>query len=42
MKTYDGVDVFLASAFAGGESSVSRPDRFIPEVTASGTDCIGG
>jgi hypothetical protein len=46
MKTYGGVDVythvFLASAFAGGEWSVSRPGRFTPDERASGTDCIGG
>jgi hypothetical protein len=46
MKAYVGVDVyihiFLASALAGDEWSVSRHGRFTPEERASGTHWIGG
>jgi hypothetical protein len=46
MKTYGGVDVyihiFLTSALAGGEWSVSRPGRFTPGERAAGTHSIGG
>jgi hypothetical protein len=45
MKAYKGVDVyihiFLASALAGGEWSVSRPGRFISGGRAAGTHWIG-
>jgi hypothetical protein len=46
MKTYGGVDVeihiFLTSALAGGEWSASRPCRFNPGESATGTHWIGG
>jgi hypothetical protein len=46
MKAYGGVDVyihiFLTSALAGGEWSTSRPGRFNPGESASGTHWIGG
>jgi hypothetical protein len=46
MKAYGGVDVwihiFLTSALAGGEWSISRPGRFTPRVRASGTHLIRG
>jgi hypothetical protein len=46
MKTYGGVDVqihvFLTSALAGGEWSVSRPGRFNPGERAPDTHWIGG
>jgi hypothetical protein len=46
MKAYEGVDVyihiFLTSALAGGEWSVSRPGRFTPGERAPGTHWIGG
>jgi hypothetical protein len=45
MKAYGGVDVythvFLTSALAGGEWSISRPCRFIPGESAPGTHWIG-
>jgi hypothetical protein len=45
MKTYVGVDVyihiFLTSALAGGEWSISRPCRFTPGERAPGTHSIG-
>jgi hypothetical protein len=46
MKAYGGVDVyihiFLTSALAEGECSVSRPGRFTPGERSPGTDWIGG
>jgi hypothetical protein len=45
MKAYGVVDVeihiFLSSALAGGEWSVSRPCRFTPGDRAPGTHWIG-
>jgi hypothetical protein len=46
MNAYGGVDVwihiFLTSALAGGEWSVSRPGRFTPGERAPGTHWVGG
>jgi hypothetical protein len=46
MKAYVGMDVyihiFLTSALAGGELSVSRPSRFTPGERAPGTHWLGG
>jgi hypothetical protein len=46
MKAYWGVEVwlhaFLTSALDGGESSASRPSRFIARERASGIHWIGG
>jgi hypothetical protein len=46
MKAYGRVDayihIFLTSALAGGEWSVSRPDRFTPGERAPGIHWIGG
>jgi hypothetical protein len=46
MNAYGGVDVyihiFLTSALAGSEWSVSRPCRFTPGEKAPGTHWIGG
>jgi hypothetical protein len=46
MKAYGGVHIklhiFLNSALAGGEWSVSCPGRFIPGETAPSTHWIGG
>jgi hypothetical protein len=33
--------LFLASTLDGGEWSTSRPGRFIPGETATGTHCAG-
>jgi hypothetical protein len=46
MKAYGGADVqshiFLTSVLAGGEWSASRPGRFSPGETGTGTHCIRG
>jgi hypothetical protein len=46
MRVYGGVDVwidiFLTSALAGGEWSVSRLGRFTPGERAFGTHWVGG
>jgi hypothetical protein len=46
METYGGVDVetqvFLTSALVAVEWSASRPGRFTPGETVSGTHWIGG
>jgi hypothetical protein len=46
MKVYEGVDVwihiFLTSALAGGEWSVSCPGRFTPRESAPSTHWTGG
>jgi hypothetical protein len=46
MKAYAGVDVqiriFFTSTLGGGEWSASRPGRFTPGETPSGTHWIGG
>jgi hypothetical protein len=46
MKAYEEVDEqihnFLISALAGGEWSVSPPDRFTPRELDPGTHWIGG
>jgi hypothetical protein len=45
MKVYGGVDVwihiFLTSALAGGEWSVSRPGRFTPRESSPSMHGIG-
>jgi hypothetical protein len=44
MNTYGGVEwfqPFLISALDGGEWTASRPCRFTPGETATGTHCIG-
>jgi hypothetical protein len=42
MKAYGGwIHIFLTSALAGGEWSVSQPSRFTAGERASGTHWIG-